>query len=762
MSWNFYIKEEDNNREESINRYKGLFKSFDVKTPSLSDALNQMFSNSKLKKDKIEKLTEDIINKCKTKIDPDFNTLKKKYENITKEDAYIICSYTCESEDRNYSPYRLLNRSLVSDNREYGVNNISKYLYIFLKALRKLPRFKPKNNVLYRCLTCHVSLTEDENNKGSVPYKIGNTKTFWGFTSTSIDPKMTYSFLGAKEQMKTGTIFSLSGDVWGYDIESFNFFKEKEILLEPERKFKIINALPPVNGIINIACEILKTNLVLNDNILDSTMVSYNNEDGENNSNGNLNECVIKFEIEAKINQIEQYASGIGILCTIPTKNIKALITYNRLLNLDFLNNGEKMTLYINKKQYDINIKINRFKYTNEDLNITIIEILESDDIKNFLEMDRFISSKDYSNVDILSISLKNDQELDILDGKITKKYNTPNYRSNIERHKEGIILLKNNLKLIGIIQENEVEINIIQMNNIINKINFIKCLYEIKKEDIGKDIQILNNKGKFNYEIKNEEIEREIKVIINGEIKSNIFTYKFTKEGDYIFYLICYNDLTDMSWIFNECSSLKEINLSSFNTNKVTNMSYMFNKCSSLKKLNLSSFNTNQVTNMKSMFCNCRSLIDINLSIFNTSQVTDMSFMFFNCSSLKELNLSSFNTAQVKYMSYMFSHCSSLNQLNIGSFNTNQVIDMSSMFSHCSSLKELNLLAFNTAQVTDMSCIFHNCSSLKELNLSSFNTKKDIKMLYMFDSMNKACKVSCEDNQIVEQYKNTPGCIII
>ena len=51
------------------------------------------------------------------------------------------------------------------------------------------------------------------------------------------------------------------------------------------------------------------------------------------------------------------------------------------------------------------------------------------------------------------------------------------------------------------------------------------------------------------------------------------------------------------------ECSRLKELNLSSFNTNQVTDMSYMFRGCSGLKELNLSSFNTNQVKYMNSMF---------------------------------------------------------------------------------------------------------------------------------------------------------------
>ena len=35
------------------------------------------------------------------------------------------------------------------------------------------------------------------------------------------------------------------------------------------------------------------------------------------------------------------------------------------------------------------------------------------------------------------------------------------------------------------------------------------------------------------------------------------------------------------MSYMFSRCSSLKELNLSNFNTYNVTDMSYMFSKCS-------------------------------------------------------------------------------------------------------------------------------------------------------------------------------------
>ena len=43
----------------------------------------------------------------------------------------------------------------------------------------------------------------------------------------------------------------------------------------------------------------------------------------------------------------------------------------------------------------------------------------------------------------------------------------------------------------------------------------------------------------------------------------------------------------------------------------------------------------------MRDMFNRCFSLKDLNLSNFNTNNATDMSHMFYHCSSLEELNLS-------------------------------------------------------------------------------------------------------------------------
>ena len=215
MSLNYYFEEEENSREESLNNYKYLFTNYESKKPTLEEALNQIFKSVVFDEAKAKSLTNYIIGKCKQAIDPRFNAIKQKYKNISINDAYIICSYTCESYEGKYSPYKILNKNLVSNDRKQGVANISKYLYIFLKALRKLERYYPseKNKYLYRCISHKVSLKEDPKNDKLIPYINGNQKTFWGFTSTSPNPKMTINFLGKKEQMKTGTIFTLGDDV---------------------------------------------------------------------------------------------------------------------------------------------------------------------------------------------------------------------------------------------------------------------------------------------------------------------------------------------------------------------------------------------------------------------------------------------------------------------------------------------------------------------------------------------------------------------
>ena len=79
-----------------------------------------------------------------------------------------------------------------------------------------------------------------------------------------------------------------------------------------------------------------------------------------------------------------------------------------------------------------------------------------------------------------------------------------------------------------------------------------------------------------------------------------------------------------------------------------------MFRGCSSLKSIDLSSFNTTNVNDMSGMFSCCSSLKSIDLSLFNTNNVTNMSRMFNGCSSLKNENVK-MNKNEKKNLLYTF-----------------------------------------------------------------------------------------------------------
>ena len=117
----------------------------------------------------------------------------------------------------------------------------------------------------------------------------------------------------------------------------------------------------------------------------------------------------------------------------------------------------------------------------------------------------------------------------------------------------------------------------------------------------------------------------------------------------------------TSTSYWFYKLWSLESIeNINNIITKNTTDMSYMFEFCTTLSSLDLSSFDTRKVTNMAGMFCWCQSLPTVNVSSFDTSNVTDMSFMF-----------------GVDYDEYLMGWTS----LDVSNFDTSNVTNMACMF---------------------------------------------------------------------------------
>ena len=290
------------------------------------------------------------------------------------------------------------------------------------------------------------------------------------------------------------------------------------------------------------------------------------------------------------------------------------------------------------------------------------------------------------------------------------------------------------------------------------NEISFIRCTYLINDKN---ETPIINYRGKVTL---NQEIKSKIKINILNDNKEKQLPLKkkFNIMGlNYIDFIIT-GKFNDMSFMFKDCSSLKEIqfnnidtgqvtkmnnmfeeceeleklDISNFNTSNVTEMECMFNKCSKLKEIKgINNFNTSKVTDMRGMFQGCFELINLDLSSFDTSNVTDITHMFYGCHKLKKINgINNFYTPKVNDMRIMFQNCNELECLDLSNFNTSNVTDMEFMFNECHKLKEIKgINKFNTSKVINMSQMFQNCKELKYLDVSNFNTSNVTDMEGMF-----------------------------
>lgn len=188
--------------------------------------------------------------------------------------------------------------------------------------------------------------------------------------------------------------------------------------------------------------------------------------------------------------------------------------------------------------------------------------------------------------------------------------------------------------------------------------------------------------------------------------------------------------------WFFGLTNLQSIENLKYLDTSEVRDMQYMFYNCRSLTDIDLSEFKTQKAEAMNKMFEGCTGLTSLDLSNLETPQGWDMSCMFYRCSNLKEIKFSSkFETKNVIGMECMFAE-TAVTSLDLSSFDTSNVKNMSSMFAGCKNLKEIKWPeVFDTSNVTTMSGMFGSCSSLTSLDLSFLKNPNALNIQGMFQN---------------------------
>jgi len=172
----------------------------------------------------------------------------------------------------------------------------------------------------------------------------------------------------------------------------------------------------------------------------------------------------ILFQLENCICRIypKNGGEGTGFFTKIKFQNklLPVLITNNHVLKEEDIKNNEiiKLTIYNNIKEKDEDISItiddSRIRYTNSEIDITIIEIKPDEDkIKYYLEIDEEeLTEKEYRKESIYILHYPNGKYVSYGIINELREYKTIIHYFNTEDGSSGspILLLKSN-KVIGV-----------------------------------------------------------------------------------------------------------------------------------------------------------------------------------------------------------------------------------------------------------------------------------------------------------------------
>ncbi|MBR5301366.1 MAG: BspA family leucine-rich repeat surface protein [Clostridia bacterium] len=203
-------------------------------------------------------------------------------------------------------------------------------------------------------------------------------------------------------------------------------------------------------------------------------------------------------------------------------------------------------------------------------------------------------------------------------------------------------------------------------------------------------------------------------------------------------------SNVEDMCAVFMTCPNLETIEIAGMDTSSARNISGMFKGCVSLRYVDVSSFDTSHVLEMDEVFFQCESLTAVDVSGWDVGRVHNMREIFFGCKALQSLDLSTWKPKVVGNVQGAFADCVNLTRLDLSGWNPERIVYMASMFGYCEKLSELDLSGWKTERIIDMTCAFEHCISLRTLHLpDGFITEKTRECRELFNNCHQLERIN-------------------
>lgn len=219
---------------------------------------------------------------------------------------------------------------------------------------------------------------------------------------------------------------------------------------------------------------------------------------------------------------------------------------------------------------------------------------------------------------------------------------------------------------------------------------------------------------------------------------------------------------VTSLSGIFQNCTEIRSLDLTTWDVSNVTDASYMFQKCTNLQSVNMAGWNSSNVTSLLSTFDQCTNLVSVDMSGWNTDNLTTLYYTFNGCKNLTTLkDYSTWNVSRISDMTFVFNECQKLDTSGVSNWNPTSCTNFRATFRQNYALTSIDLSNWSVPSNASFWDMFGECNNLTSIDMHTWSGqdfRANARTTYMFNlagSAKKALKIRVGDASMVEFCKN-------